>query len=84
MVNAGNVINSRAHISPMDQRDNPRMVSHGGVLSLSLFSFQGQQMCEEPDYDGHRKARSQKKTFYSPSFDVGLRCGGEKKKMGPT
>lgn len=77
MVNVGNVINSRACISPMDQRDNPRMVSHRGVC---LFSFQGQQMCEEPDYDGHRQARSQKRTFSFPSFDVSLQCGGEKKK----
>lgn len=72
MANAGNVINSHAHISPMDQRDNPRMVSHGDILSLSSIFCQGQQMCEEPDYDGHLKTRSQRKTFPSPSFDVGL------------
>lgn len=34
-----------AHISPMDQRDNPRMVSHGGVLSLSPFFLSKDNRC---------------------------------------
>lgn len=53
MANTGNVINNHAHFSPMDQGDIPYMVSHDDNLSLSSFCSQGQQMCEQPDYDGH-------------------------------